>query len=57
MHDDIAHFRVIDGLLCGAAPCFFSAVEVRVNADDVKVGRIDEVEILWIFDPATEYKM
>ncbi len=57
MYDNIAHFCVVDGLLCGTAPRFFCTGKVGIDTDNVKIGRIDKIQILWVFNPATEYKM
>ena len=55
--DDIFHFGVVDGALRGAAPCLFGLFIVRIEADNVAVGEVDEVEALRIADASTEHEM
>ena len=57
MDDDIAHFGVVNGPLCGGAPSFFSFVIVGKDSDDVELVEFLEIESLRIAYAAAENKM
>lgn len=56
MDDDKAHFRIVNGPLCSAAPRFFSGLVIRKNANGLNRSGI-EFEDARILDPTTKYQM
>jgi hypothetical protein len=42
VHDEIAHERVVHGALCRSLPSIIGEIVARIDADDVKRGRVAE---------------
>src|SRR5690606_30839284 len=42
--DEVAHMRIVHGLLRGAAPGLVRRLVIGIDADDVELGEIDELD-------------
>ena len=57
MHDEIAHVRIINGLLGFRAPCRVGGRIVRIHADDIDLRQILELGPVEVRKFSTENKM
>src|SRR5215204_4706645 len=57
MHDEIAHMRIIDGLLRLCFPGRVGRRIIRKNADDVELAEIAEFKLVDALELAPEHEM
>ncbi len=57
VHDEIAHMSIVNGLLGLRLPCSLGRFVIRVDANDIDVFKIAELNSTELFQLAAEHQM